>query len=344
MTGSPALTFDRVVAGYDDAPVVTGLDLTVDAGERTAVLGPSGSGKTTLLSVAAGFLAIREGSVAVGGVPVDSGDGRPVPPERRNVGVVFQSHALWPHLTALETVAYPLRRAGVGRDESHRQAASLLERLDLTGLAGRRPVEMSGGQQQRVGIARAIARRPALFLLDEPAANLDGPLRQVVRDLVVEVAEDAGAAVVLATHDAPEALGVADRVVLLRDGSIVQSGDPVRVYEQPIDVWAARLTGPADLITVVAGPGGSVLVGGVAARPEGAPPAGEHRVLVRPEWTALGGPLPGEVRSVGFRGAHTDVRMATPAGDLVIRWPGPPTVRPGDRPGWQLRRVWPLPG
>lgn len=344
MTGSPALTFERVVAGYGDAPVLTGLDLTVDGGERVAVLGPSGSGKTTLLSVAAGFLPVREGRVVVGGEAVDIGDGRPVPPERRGVGVVFQSHALWPHLTALETVAYPLRRAGMRRDESHRRAGALLERLDLTALAGRRPAEMSGGQQQRVGIARAIARRPSLFLLDEPAANLDGPLRQVVRDLVVEAAADTGAAVILATHDAPEALGVADRLVLLRRGAIVQSGDPVGVYERPVDVWAARLTGPADLISVTADSDGAVLIGGVEARPRGVPDAGEHRVLVRPEWAELGGPLPGEVRSVEYRGSHTDVRMTTPAGDLHIRRPGPPTVRPGDHPGWELRRVWALPG
>lgn len=340
---APTLDCDGVVAGYPGVTVFEDLDLEIAAGETVALLGPSGSGKSTLLGLAAGFLPARAGIVRIDGSVVDDGRGRPVPPERRRVGVVFQAHALWPHLSALETVAYPLRRSGMGAGQAGAEAAALLDRLGIGDLADRRPAEMSGGQQQRVGIARAVARRPSLFLLDEPAANLDAPLREAVLDLIAQAGSEHGAAVLHATHDAAEALASSDRVVLLRDGSVVQQGSPVSVYECPVDLWAARMTGTADVLEVEVADDGRMLIGETRISPVGVPArAGRWSVVVRPEWVGLGGPLQGVVRSVAFRGSHSDVRVRFPRGELRARVPGPAGVEPGDRTGWTLTRVWAL--
>ena len=161
---------------------------------------------------------------------------------------MFQSYALWPHLTALDTVAFPLRMAGSGDGDARRRAGEILEALGIGDLGGRRPAAMSGGQQQRVGLARALARDATLFLLDEPTAHLDAATRAAAEALIAAQRALRGAAAVYATHDAAEALGVADRVALLRDGRIVQVGTPKEVYEQPVDEWAAVLTGPVSVI------------------------------------------------------------------------------------------------
>jgi ABC-type Fe3+/spermidine/putrescine transport system ATPase subunit len=339
---TPTLRMLEVRAGYGPVTVLHGVDFDVAPAESVVMLGPSGSGKSTILNVAAGFLAVAAGRVEIGGRVVDGEGGRPVAPEHRSIGVVFQSHALWPHLSALDTVAYPLRRAGHAAAEARRMAGDLLERLGVGEVRDRRPGELSGGQQQRVGVARALARRPSLLLLDEPTANLDAPLRDVLQDEIRVLRAEAGVAALYATHDAAEALAVADRLVLVRDGRIVQGGPPVDVYERPVDLWAARLTGPATRLRGRAEAGGLV-VGEVSVLPLGVPAAGGMwDLLVRPEWAVLGGPLAGVVESVAYRGAHTDVRLVTPAGEVLVRAPGRAATAPGDRPGWDLRRVWPL--
>jgi ABC-type Fe3+/spermidine/putrescine transport system ATPase subunit len=339
---TPALRMAGVRAGYGPVVVLDDVDLEVAPAESVVMLGPSGSGKTTLLNVASGFLAVGAGTVEIGGRVVDGMGGRPVAPEDRSIGVVFQSHALWPHLSALDTVAYPLRRAGLPAAAARAQAAELLDRLGVGDARHRRPGELSGGQQQRVGVARALARRPSLLLLDEPTANLDAPLRDVLQDELRILRAEAGVAALYATHDAAEALAVADRLVLMRDGRIVQEGSPVDVYECPVDVWAARLTGPA---TTMKGrvTGASLVMGEITVAPRGLPDSeGEWDVLVRPEWAGLGGPLAGTVESVAYRGAHTDVRLVTPGGEVLVRAPGRAPARRGDHPGWSLHRVWPL--
>ena len=171
--------------------------------------------------------------------------------------MVFQNYALWPHLTALDTVAYPIRRRGVRRAEARREAEQILARLHVRDLAHRRPAELSGGEQQRVGLGRALARDAALYLFDEPTAHLDTHVRGVFLDELVTRLRDTGAAALYATHDAEEALGVADRVALLTAGRVVQVGTPEEVYHRPVDVWAARLTGPVSVLETGdgAGPG-----------------------------------------------------------------------------------------
>ena len=303
------------VRGLDVAlggsPVLRGVSVEVASGEALALLGPSGSGKSTLLSAIGGFVVPTAGEIEIGGRMV-SGPATHEPPERRGVGFVFQNYALWPHLSALRTVAYPLEREGASPESARAEAARLLETVGIGDLGHRRPAELSGGQQQRVGVARALARRASLYLLDEPTAHLDSALRSgLQRELAGRMTAD-GAAAVYSTHDAVEAMAVADRVALMRDGSIVQVGSPAGVYEHPVDLWAARLTGPAWEIDGAAA--------GVAEGP----------ILVRPEWVEPGAGLAATVAGAWFRGAFTEVRLDTPAGTLEMRLPGRPAAAPGE--------------
>ncbi len=336
-----------VTVAYDADPVLSSLDLVVEPEEVVAVLGPSGSGKTTLLYAVAGFVDLAAGDIAIGGRTVATVDGGQ-PPELRDVGFVFQHYALWPHLDALATVAYPLRRRGLDASSAGEQARDLLDRMGIADLAHRRPAELSGGQQQRVGLARALAGRPGLYLFDEPTAHLDTSLRVALQEQLAEQRRASGAAAVYATHDSGEALAIADRIALLRDGSVVQIGDPEEVYSRPVDIWAARLTGPASVINVdVAQSGRQEIVircDGRTVKAKGAAAAsGWASMLVRPDWADLGGDLPGRVTHVWYRGPHTDYRLETAAGSVEIRRDGAPIAQPGERATWTLRRVWQVP-
>lgn len=314
----PALQVDGLTVSYGaSAPVLRELDLTVGPGEAVAVLAPSGGGKSTLLHAVAGFVALQCGEIRVGGRTVAAA-GQHEPPEQRGVGMVFQSYALWPHLTALDTVAYPLRRAGRSRAQARGRASELLELMGIGSLAGRRPAQLSGGEQQRVGVARALAREAVLYLFDEPTAHLDTALRGTLQEELANQRLALGAAVLYSTHDVAEAFAVADRVALLRDGAVLQVAAPGQIYDEPVDLWAARLTGPASALEVA---------------PHGT-------VLVRPEWARLGGALPARVVSVRFRGPDTDYRLDTPSGLLEVRERGRPRARVGDQVGATLDRFW----
>jgi ABC-type Fe3+/spermidine/putrescine transport system ATPase subunit len=318
MPAEPALEARDLDVAHGTQLALRGVSLAVAPGQVLALLGPSGSGKSTLLHAVAGFLAPARGVVRIAGATV-AGQGRMLPPERRSVGVVFQNHALWPHLSAVDTVAYPVRRRGAGRAEARAEARAVLDLFGIAHLAGRRPAELSGGEQQRVGLARALARRAAVYLFDEPTAHLDTHLRTLFLDELVARRREQGAAALYATHDAEEALGLADRVALLRGGRLVQLGTPEEVYERPVDRFAARLTGPASVLDADGGP-----------------------VLVRPGWARLGGPLDGRLRDVRFRGPHSDHLVQTAMGELLIREPGRPALSPGDDVTWSLERWWPL--
>lgn len=336
----------ELTVAYEQESVLLGLDFEVGPEEVVTVLGPSGSGKTTLLYAIAGFISPVAGRIDLGGRTVATPD-RQDPPEARDVGFVFQHYALWPHLSALETVAYPLRRRGLERESAHRQALDLLDRMDIADLAHRQPAELSGGQQQRVGLARALAGSPSLYLFDEPTAHLDTTLRIALQEELADRRRASGAAAVYATHDSAEALAIADRVVLLRDGEIVQAGSPRQVYDRPVDLWAARLTGPAAVLEVDVAQAGStesvVRYDGRTVKVEGwTTHPGPTSVIVRPEWAELGGDLPGVVIQTWYRGPHTDYRVDTAAGRVEIRRPGSPVARAGERVSWTLRRIWPV--
>lgn len=343
-----ALVCRSVSVDYGEVRAVSSLDLTVEEGETLALLGPSGSGKSTLMYAVAGFVDIAEGEIEVCG-DVVSTPGTVKPPEKRPVGLVFQNYALWPHLTAEETVAYPMRRAGVGKSEARSAARDLLEMVGIGDLAHRKPAELSGGEQQRVGLARALARAARLYLFDEPTAHLDSSVRAAVQEEIGRRRRDTGAAAVYSTHDSAEALAIADRVAILRAGSVVQVASPQVIYERPVDVWAARLTGPTavfEVETLQSGEGKVEVALGtnrVVAETDGERLSGPVTMLVRPEWVTLEGPIRGVVSEVWFRGPHTDYRIETLAGTLEARLRGPPLKGPGDSSGWTVQRGW-VPG
>jgi ABC-type Fe3+/spermidine/putrescine transport system ATPase subunit len=315
----PAVRVTGLGVSYGPVAALTDVDLEVGDGEVMALLGSSGSGKTTLLSTVAGFLQPVRGTVVIGGREV-AGPTTWVEPEARRVGLVFQGAALWPHLTVLATVAYPIRRSGRSKAAAAHEAGVLLERLGLSVLADRLPAQLSGGEQQRVGLARALARDPAVFCFDEPTAHLDTHLRSVVLEEITRRRAALGAAGLYATHNATEALAIADRVAVLRSGRLVQVGTPREVYDQPVDAETARLTGPAAFLDT-----------------------GTGRLLVRPDWVAFGGEVSGRIESVRYRGPYTDHTVNVDGGDLLVSTPGPSGRRPGDLVDVTISRTWALP-
>jgi iron(III) transport system ATP-binding protein len=259
-----ALGLADVEHAYGDALALRGVSLEVREEEILCLLGPSGCGKTTALRIAAGLETPRRGSVRVGGRIV-TGDGVFVPPEQRDVGLLFQDHALFPHLTVAGNIAFGLR----GRPPAERAARidEMLERTHLGGRRGAYPHMLSGGEQQRVALARALAPGPRVLLLDEPFSDLDTQLRQRVRDDTLHVLKEVGAAVVLVTHDPEEALFMADRIALMRAGRIVQVGEPTELYFRPADAFAAEFFGEVNRIP-------SRVAGSMVPSPFGPLPAG----------------------------------------------------------------------
>ncbi|MFC3494356.1 ABC transporter ATP-binding protein [Glycomyces rhizosphaerae] len=259
---------------FGDTVALAGADLAVAEGELVAVLGPSGCGKTTLLRCVAGFERPDGGSITVAGRRIEH-----LPPQARRVGVVPQEGALFPHLSVGRNVAYGLHGAGRGG-----RVAEVLDLVGLDGYARRMPHELSGGQRQRVALARAMAPKPELILLDEPFSALDAGLRQSLRGEVAAALRAAGATAVLVTHDQDEALSLADRVAVMREGRIVQFAPPAEVYRSPVDPWTASFVGDAVWLDGdVDGDTAATAVGDVAV--EG--PDGPARLLLRPEQLRL---------------------------------------------------------
>jgi putative spermidine/putrescine transport system ATP-binding protein len=264
---------------------IDGLDLAVAPGELVAVIGASGSGKSTVLKLAAGFLAPARGRVVIDGADVTE-----APPRMRELGVVFQAYALFPHMTALENVAYPLKVRGVDGQRRREQAMRMLELVGLAALTERRPDQLSGGQQQRVALARALVFRPRALLLDEPLSALDAALRGEMRDEIRRLQREHAIATLHVTHDQEEALSMADRVVVMREGRIEQAGTPRQLYEAPRTRWVASFVGRANLWDGVVRDAATVdtPIGLLRAAALRAPVGTRVTVLVRPEHIRLG--------------------------------------------------------
>jgi spermidine/putrescine transport system ATP-binding protein len=252
----PSVQLERVTKRFGDFPAVRALDLEVAAGEFFTLLGPSGCGKTTTLRMIAGFEEPTEGRVLIDGVDVEG-----VPPFRRPTNTVFQSYALFPHLSVEDNVAFGLRRKGVGKDEVRRRVREELERVGLASAARRRPAQLSGGQQQRVALARALINQPAVLLLDEPLGALDLKLRKGLQVELKRIQREVGITFVYVTHDQEEALTMSDRIAVMNEGVIEHLGSPEEIYERPRTEFVAGFIGVSNLM-----PGAVVSVDGGSAR------------------------------------------------------------------------------
>ncbi len=238
-----SVAFENVSFGYPGTDVgVHNIDLEIAPGELVAVIGPSGSGKTTLLKLLSGFLKPDTGRIMVKGRDISD-----LPPERRNVGVVFQSYALFPHMSVADNVAYPLKVRKMPPAERGERVREALERVGLAGHGGRSPDTLSGGQQQRVALARALIFSPGALLLDEPLSALDASLRAGMRDEIMRVQQEAGIATLFVTHDQEEALSLGRRVAVMFEGRLVQLDEPRALYDGPIDARVAAFVGNANL-------------------------------------------------------------------------------------------------
>ncbi len=294
VSGGPIVRFEGATKRFGDHAAVDGVDLSIAEGEFFALLGPSGCGKTTLMRLLAGFEAPDAGRILLDGQDIAA-----LPPHRRPVHMMFQSYALFPHLTVVQNIAFGLRRQGMARAQAAARVDEMLDLVRLEGLGGRRPDQLSGGQQQRVALARALAPRPRILLLDEPMAALDRKLREETQLELVALQRRLGLTFLIVTHDQDEAMVVADRLAVMRAGRIVQAGTPREVYERPASRYVAEFLGEANVLTA---PGG----GWIAVRPE--------RIALSS--AAGGGALPGRVRDLAYFGDRTRFVVETERGPV----------------------------
>ncbi len=347
---TPRLSLDGLCKYYGSATAVDNVSLSVSAGEVVCLLGPSGCGKSTTLRIAAGVEHQNTGSVSIDGTVV-SDAAKHDPPERRSVGLMFQDFALFPHLTVTKNVAFGLRKTD--RFSRERIALEYLERVGMQGHAEKYPHELSGGEQQRVAMARALAPRPRVMLMDEPFSGLDNRLRDDVRDTALSVLKDEGTAVLLVTHDPEEALRMADRIALMRNGRIVQIGAPYHIYNNPVDRTTAAFF--SDL---------NVIHGEVSSRQTDTPfglfltpglvDGADVEIIVRPQHLKIdldegqppkpsiktGVPAPGTVVRSRFMGSGSLIEVRMDHDDSVLRatLPGVFTPEPGTRVWLSLKR------
>ncbi len=313
---TPVLSLRGVTRRYDGTAAVDDVDLDVHRGEVVAVVGPSGCGKTTLLQAIAGLTGVDAGRVEIDGQVVTEAGGHWTPPEQRRVGVVFQEHALFPHLTVAENVEFGLVELR-GRRERSARRDEVLRLVRLSALADRYPHELSGGEQQRVALARALAPRPALLLFDEPFSSLDPNLRVELRRQTARVLRETGATAVFVTHDREEALSIGDRVAVLHDGRLEQLDTPEAVFHSPTTRFVARFVGEADLLPGDARDGVATTAAG-ELRLAGPALDGPVDVMVRPHEVVLGeGDVVGEVRTSEFRGGLVQVELVLDDGSRL---------------------------
>jgi len=311
-----SLDLDKLTKRYPGVVSVDAIDLSVRHGEFVCLLGPSGCGKTTTLRMIAGFLEPDAGEIRVGGAIVSSVRSV-VPPERRNMSMIFQSYAVWPHMTVRDNVGYALKMKKLPREEKSARVDELLKAAKLANQADRYPAELSGGQQQRVALARALAAKPDILLMDEPLSNLDANLRHEMRFEIRRLHDAFQYTSIYVTHDQIEAMTMADRIVVMNAGRIEQIGTPDEVYERPESEFVARFIGASNILRVKHVDGHVVDIGGrrlTIAQGRFAGPGKDMSVCVKTHDVELipehpngaDNVLPGVIRSQAYLGSHRD--------------------------------------
>ena len=313
------VTIKNVTKSFGSNVVLSEFNETFGDGEFVTLLGPSGCGKTTMLRIIAGFEKPTAGEVYIGDQLV-SGGNTFVPPEKRGIGMVFQSYAVWPHMNVFENVAYPLQIQKQPKDKIRQAVAKVLETVHLSQYAERLPNQLSGGQQQRVALARALVAEPRLLLLDEPLSNLDAKLRESMRFEIKEIQQRTGITVVYVTHDQTEAMAMSDRIFLINRGVVQQSGTPQEIYNRPVNQFVADFLGKVDFFK------GEVKDGRIVfpamdgqSLPYGGDRTGKVEVAIRPEniFFAEEGPLGGTLETVYYLGDVCDCRVQV--GETLVR-------------------------
>jgi ABC-type Fe3+/spermidine/putrescine transport system ATPase subunit len=343
------LRLDGVTVRGRDRPILDGLSFGLARGQTLALLGPAGAGKSAALLTLAGFLRQCLGSVRLAGREITT-----ALPERRDIGMLFEADGLFPHLSARDNVAFGLKMRGQPRGPRRNAAQRALAALGIAALADRQPARLDGAERRLVALARAVACRPALLLIDEPPAQADAGPRDAVRGVLRAALRLEQTTSILATHDRATAFGLADLVALLRDGAIEQIGTPQDLFERPATRFAASFTGPCNLLpaTLLGHTGAGAVVklpGGTAnalARP--GLPAGRVLVCLRPHRLRLdpAGPLQGPVEQIDYQGALTRLTLRLPDGAVVADLAQvPPGLAPGQmlRLGWESADAWLLP-
>ncbi|MBL6928491.1 MAG: ABC transporter ATP-binding protein [Rhodospirillales bacterium] len=318
-----SVEFRNVTKAFGEVVAVRDVSFKIDAGELITFLGPSGCGKTTTLRMIAGLEMTTSGQILIGDTEVTH-----LPATDRDVSMVFQSYALFPHMTVAENVGYGLRVGGLDKAAAMQQASDGLNVVGLKGYEGRLPSELSGGQQQRVAVARALVLEPQVLLFDEPLSNLDAKLRRRMREEIRDLQKDLGLTVVYVTHDQSEALAVSDRIVVMKDAVIAQVGSPHDLYERPVDTFVADFIGDANLVEgeILKLNNGDALVkiGGLEVeRPHQGLKPGPTQMAIRPEAIKIAkdtgdGKLRGNVAKAAYLGSHLEYTVISELGELFV--------------------------
>ncbi|KRA00032.1 sugar ABC transporter substrate-binding protein [Mesorhizobium sp. Root157] len=328
-----SVTFEHVVKIYPgvSSPAVNDVSFSIEAGKLVTLLGPSGCGKTTTLRMIAGLEMPSSGRVLIGGADVTR-----LPATERDVSMVFQSYALFPHMTVMENVGYGLKFSGHGKSEAAARARAGLELVGLSGFEERLPSELSGGQQQRVAVARALVLEPQVLLFDEPLSNLDAKLRRQVREEIRDIQTKLGLTVVYVTHDQEEALAVSDRIIVMNKAVIAQDGSPRELYDAPASAFVADFIGEANILSCnvvsVADGRAKVSIGPVTiTTPARGHAGGPAKLAVRPNRIMISpagakNSLPATVRKATYVGSHMEYMVDTPSGAIFVVSPEVDTV------------------
>ncbi|MFT3998662.1 MAG: ABC transporter ATP-binding protein [Rhizobium sp.] len=318
-----SVVFENVRKSFGAFTAIPDLSLTIEPGTLVTLLGPSGCGKTTTLRMLAGLEHPSSGRILIGGKDVTM-----LPANERDVSMVFQSYALFPHMTALDNVAYGLESSGMKRKEAREKAENALSLVGLAGMGVRLPAELSGGQQQRVAVARALVVEPQVLLLDEPLSNLDARLRRRVRTDIRELQQRLGFTAVYVTHDQDEALAVSDRIIVMKDGGIAQQGAPRELYDAPASAFIADFMGEANVmpcdIIEVDGDSATIAIEGLRHKVNGrSVKRGPAQLAVRPNAITLtprrdDSPFNGQIVHSAYLGDHVEYEVQTERGSLFV--------------------------